>query len=66
MSQPPSFPLLDHPAFQGLSDASAARLQSGCNVLRFELGGQLCEGQDIAARVLVVLQGQARLVGRHN
>ena len=66
MTQSPSFPLLKHPAFRGLSDASATKLERGCNVLRFELGGQLCEANDISARILVILQGQARLVGRHN
>jgi len=66
MTQPPSFPLLEHPAFRGLSDASASSLKHGCEVLRFELGGQLCDSNDIPARILVILQGQARLVGRHN
>ena len=66
MTQSPSFPLLQHPAFRGLSDAAASRLERDCKVLRFELGGQLCEPNDIAARVLIVLQGRARLVGRHN
>ena len=66
MTQTPSFPLLEHPAFRGLSDASASSLERGCNVLRFELGGQLCDPKDIPARILVILQGQARLVGRHN
>ena len=66
MTQTPPFPLLEHPAFQGLSDASASMLERGCNVLRFELGGQLCDADDISARILVILQGQARLVGRNN
>nr|WP_115094462.1 peptidase domain-containing ABC transporter [Synechococcus sp. UW106] len=66
MTQSRYFPLLEHPAFCDLSDASASSLKSGCNLLRFELGGQLCDSNDIAARILVILQGQARLVGRHN
>ena len=66
MTQSPSFPLLAHPAFRGLSDASATTLESACHVLRFDLGGQLCDPNDISARILVILQGQARLVGRHN
>ena len=66
MTQSSSFPLLEHPAFRGLSDASASTLEQGCNVLRFELGGQLCDPNDIPARILFILQGQARLVGRHN
>ncbi len=66
MTQSSSFPLLEHPAFRGLSDASASTLERECNVLRFELGGQLCDPKDIPARILFILQGQARLVGRHN
>ena len=66
MTKTPSFPLLEHPAFRGLSDASASSLERGCNVVRFALGGQLCDPNDIPARILVILQGQARLVGRHN
>ncbi len=66
MTQTPSFPLLEHPAFRGVSDVSASRLESSSNVLRFELGGQLCDPNDIPARILVILQGQARLVGRNN
>jgi ATP-binding cassette subfamily B protein len=66
MTQTPSFPLLKHPAFCDLSDASASSLERGCNLLRFKLGGQLCDSNDIPARILVIFQGQARLVGRHN
>ena len=66
MTQTPPSQLLEHPAFRGISEASAATLMSGCNVLRFELGGQLCEANDISARILVILRGQARLVGRQN
>ncbi|MEB3254156.1 MAG: cyclic nucleotide-binding domain-containing protein, partial [Synechococcus sp.] len=66
MTQSPPFPLLQHPAFRGLSDAGSSRLQSATRMLRFELGQQLCEPKDIPARILVLLKGQARLVGRHN
>jgi len=33
-------------------------------MLQFDLGQQLCEPNDIPARILVLLKGQARLVGR--
>ncbi|QNI49961.1 type I secretion system ABC transporter/ HlyB family [Synechococcus sp. RS9915] len=66
MTQSPPFPLLKHPAFKGVSDAALLRLQDSSSLLRFELGQQLCEPDDIPARILVLLQGQARLVGRHN
>ena len=66
MTQSPPFPLLKHPAFQGLSESGTSRLEQASKVLRFELGQQLCEPDDIPARILVLLQGQARLVGRNN
>ena len=66
MTQSPPSPLLKHPAFRGLSEAAASKLEQAARVLRFELGRQLCDGVDISARVLVILQGQARMVGRHN
>ena len=66
MTTSPTFPLLKHPAFRELSEAGAGRLEKGTRVLRFELGQQLSEPDDISARVLILLQGQARLVGRHN
>ena len=58
--------MLEHPAFCGVSDASVSRLERECNVFRFDLGGQLSDPNEIPARILVILQGQARLVGRHN
>ncbi|QNJ27971.1 peptidase domain-containing ABC transporter [Synechococcus sp. A15-24] len=66
MTQSPPFPLLNHPAFKGVSDAALTQLQDSTKLLRFELGQQLCEPDDIPARILVLLKGQARLVGRHN
>ena len=41
-------------------------MESACGVLHFALGAQLCEPDEITARILVILQGQTRLVGRHN
>ena len=66
MNQNPSFPLVEHPAFRDISEASISKLKRTCRVLRFGLGGQLCDPNAIPARILVLLQGQARLVGRHN
>ena len=34
--------------------------------MRFELGSQLCELNNIPANILFLLKGQARLIGRHN
>ncbi|MEC8441422.1 MAG: peptidase domain-containing ABC transporter [Cyanobacteriota bacterium] len=66
MTQSPPSPLLKHPAFQGLSESGTSRLEQASKMLRFELGQQLCEPDDIPARILVLLRGQARLVGRNN
>ena len=65
MTQSPPFPLVQHPAFCDLSQEACDRLQNSSRVLRFELGQQLCDPNDIPARILVLLKGQARLVGRH-
>ena len=66
MTQSPSSPLLKHPAFSGLSPSATDRLAKDTRQLRFELGQQLCDANTIAARVLVILQGQARFVSRRN
>ena len=66
MTQSPSSPLLKHPAFSGLSPSASDRLAKDTRKLRFELGQQLCDANTIAARVLVILQGQARFVSRRN
>ena len=66
MTRTPFFPLKEHPAFCDVSKESISMLESGCRVLRFNLGCQLCDPDEITARIVVILQGQARLVGRHN
>ena len=58
MTQTPSFPLREHPAFCVVSDASVSRLERECNVFRFDLGGQLSDPNEIPARILVILQGR--------
>ncbi|WP_115018944.1 peptidase domain-containing ABC transporter [Synechococcus sp. UW140] len=55
--------LLQHEAFKGLSDPGRTRLQDGIELLSFELGQQLVEAGVIPGRVLIVLEGRARLVG---
>ena len=64
MTQSAQFPLLKHPAFSALSESAGKKLQDATRVLKFELGQQMCDAEVIPARVLVLLQGQARLVGR--
>ena len=66
MTQSPPFPLLRHPAFQELSPQGAHKLQQASRVLRFELGQQMAAPESIPANILILLQGQARLVSRHH
>ena len=66
MTPKSSFPLQSHPAFCSISKDSVSRMESECKLLRFQLGGQLCDSEDIPAHILVILQGQARLVARQN
>ena len=63
MSQPTVDQVLQHEAFQGLSEASQARLRDGIELLSFDLGQQLVESGVIPGRVLILLEGRARLVG---
>ena len=63
MSQPTVDQVLQHEAFQGLSEASQARLRDGIGLLSFDLGQQLVEAGVIPGRVLILLEGRARLVG---
>ena len=55
--------LLQHEAFKGLSDPARIRLQDGIELLSFELGQQLVDPGVIPGRVLILIEGRARLVG---
>ena len=50
MTQAPFLSLREHPAFRGISEASVSILERRCKALRYELGGQLCDPNDIPAR----------------
>ncbi|QEY32338.1 ATP-binding cassette domain-containing protein [Synechococcus sp. RSCCF101] len=64
MTQSPTIPLRQHPAFSGLGEAPLQRLEAEASLQRFQLGQQLVDGRSIPGRILLVLEGQARLVGR--
>ena len=55
--------LLQHEAFKDLAEPYRQRLLDGSSLLTFELGQQLVQPGVVPGRVLIVLQGQARLVG---
>ena len=62
MTATPAGSLRNLPAFQGLSDAGMARLESNARVLRYELGQTISERSTLPAQVLVLLNGQGRLL----
>ena len=66
MTQSLPSPLQQHPAFSGLSPSALDRLAKDTRQLRFELGQPLCAPDAIPSLVLVILQGQTRLVSRRN
>ena len=55
--------LLQHEAFKDLAEPHRQRLLDGSSLLTFELGQQVVEPGVVPGRVLIVLKGQARLVG---
>ena len=62
MTATPAGSLRNLPAFQGLSDAGVAQLESNARVLRYELGQTISERSTLPAQVLVLLNGQGRLL----
>ena len=63
MTQTTAQQLLQNEAFQGLSDTSRARIETEAEWLSFELGQPLITPGTIPGRVLVLMEGQARLIG---
>ncbi|MGC6482902.1 MAG: ABC transporter transmembrane domain-containing protein [Synechococcus sp.] len=57
--------LLQHEAFRELSAPARQQLRDGITLLSFELGEQLVDSGVIPGRVLILLEGQARLVSTH-
>ncbi len=55
---------LNHPAFAGLSEAARQQLDSSTSFLRFRPGQVLSQASIIPSKVLLILQGNARLLGR--
>ncbi|CAK6696052.1 peptidase domain-containing ABC transporter [Synechococcus sp. CBW1107] len=65
MTLSPTASLLLHPAFKGLSEAGTKALEEqvvGC--MRYRPGQQLADPRILPNQVLVILQGQARLLGK--
>ena len=62
MTQTAAAALRQHPAFQDLSDAGWNALEDQVRFLRFRIGQPLCITENLPSQVLVVMQGQARLL----
>jgi subfamily B ATP-binding cassette protein HlyB/CyaB len=63
MTQSPTLQLLEAPAFQGLSAEGAQRLKEGVQLLRYRLGQVLVSPAHLPAKVSLILEGSARLLG---
>jgi len=57
---------LDQPPFSGLSPAGRRKLESAVQVLPFAEGQAMSSEGAISAQILVVLEGEARLLGRRS
>jgi ATP-binding cassette, subfamily B, bacterial HlyB/CyaB len=58
--------LLEAAPFQLLSPVARARLLEAASLQRFELGQTLSSGDAIGQWVLLVVEGEARLLGEHD
>ena len=61
---PPSELLSSHPAFASLSAAGRQALESGSELRGFTTGQELSKGDLISSDVLLLADGQARLLSR--
>ena len=65
MSQPDAIAaLMGHPAVAALSHQGQGALQAAAQLLRFETGQALSRGDQIGSAVLLLVEGQARLLSR--
>jgi len=64
MTATPSLSELNHPALTGLDAQGRQALAEQGQLLRFAPGQVLCERGVIPSQVLLILQGEARLLGR--
>jgi subfamily B ATP-binding cassette protein HlyB/CyaB len=62
MTQTAAAALRQHPAFQELSEAGWQALEQQVRFLRFRIGQPLCSTDALPSQVLVIVQGQARLL----
>jgi ATP-binding cassette subfamily B protein len=63
MTQSPSLPFQQVPAFQTLSPEGLQRLEGSAQLLRYRLGQVLVSPAHLPAKVSLILEGSARLLG---
>ena len=62
MTTKPSISSIQHPALQGLDDNARSALSQQGELLQFKTGQVLCDQAVIPSKILLILQGQARLL----
>ena len=63
MTQSPSLPYQQVPAFQSLSPEGLERLEGHVQLLRYRLGQMVVSPTNLPAKVCLILEGSARLLG---
>ena len=64
MTTTPIAALQEHPAFLSLSQDGQDKINQSAKLLRFRIGQTIADGATMPANVVVLLNGQARLLGR--
>jgi len=64
MTTTPIAALQEHPAFRSLSQEGLAKVNQAAKLLRFRIGQTIADGTTMPANVVLLLNGQARLLGR--
>jgi ATP-binding cassette subfamily B protein len=62
MTLSPVSALRQHPAFAGCPEALVSRIEADAEIVSFELGRSLCQPNLIPSRILLILDGEARLL----
>ena len=64
MTTTPIAALQEHPAFRALSQDGQAKVNQSAKLLRFRIGQTIADSSTMPANVVMLLNGQARLLGR--
>ena len=64
MTTTPNTALQKHPAFRGLSQEGLSSIHQNSKLLRYRIGQTISDSATMPANVVILLNGQARLLGR--